>query len=252
MTDSSSAALKNLYEVLQYVRVDGPIDAPISVLTIEDGGEDIQKGISHLKDRFSAMAQAAEDDSLSIAQFLNNEGKFEKKGQIGASLSKIAKGLLPSQAAPALYSPASLFCNIKFFPLSKPNMSPKAWKDQYPDLEDAGLPLWLYQQIARGLSMENRKALLRRQVNRDSVIIVAGAFEHWGPLLFEAFAKRNQIFKRSTEADGLRILHDQSDRILFYECKMIRTPIGDTACRRLVESLRGNPMIEKFLTEFPK
>lgn len=241
------------------------MSAPITVLTIEDGGSYKDKKLVDIKDILDDQVHKIRDGSILdfVAQNIYaGSGKVDV-GNIGHSLCKIADWLLrisPQYSTgyrQHLYTNNSLFANIKFFPLGKPNMSEKEWKSMNDQHFGGTLPLWLYKFLSRAASATNHRLLLKEQIKRGSIPLVAGALEHWGPLLFEVYMnaepEKREYFDRVEEkthsetSAPFRIFRAESGKAMFYECKMIRTPIGNHTAEALAKSLSGEARVAEFL-----
>lgn len=267
MSSQDNSAITTLHEILNYVRVDGPLSAPITVLTIEDGRSPQENDLEKIKKHLKSMVHEREEHPISkfVSQYIKTDSREVQKseiGNIGLSLCKIAVRLLtdtpedPEKYMKFLYSKFSLFVNVKFFPLTKPNMSVKTWEEKY---FDGALPLQIYQYLARASSASRHRLLLEEQIRAGSIPIVAGALEHWAPLLFEVYMnaepdKREYFDKvedmtKSADPAAFRIYRAESGKAMFYECKMIRTQIGDDTAKSLAKCLAKETSVKQFLSE---
>lgn len=225
---SGHRKLKELLEIAEILRIDGSLDAPYIFLTIEDGGNHNEgKTLQEIISRFTPK----EYRGLRLDIWEPTESTEARKdgiGMIGLGIIKFWESLAQEDIdTKTIYQKSCPIANLKSLPLAKTSV--KAWdKELKPAF---GLEHWEYELLAYSRAKISQKKLLFEMIKekRERKFVIAGSFQHWFPLIVEAFHENEIFYSHFEGSDKHRVYFDQKNHPIFASTNCIRTKLSDDA-----------------------
>ena len=208
-----------LKKVTNFIRVDGPTDAPFVFLTMEDGGgldkEYFEKHIINSEKNIEQWIPSPDDRPLNK----NNTGKP------GEYISKIMSCISGDFEKWEDYRVDHLYskneCNIKFYPISK-----KSHGDQFPDWLEKEINMtaqeyFVYCDAERPGIIFNDRELHTIFSDTNRIFIILGAKEQWYYLL-RRYTFGYKLIKREKENKKFELIFDREGNMLFAYINIFR------------------------------
>jgi hypothetical protein len=218
-------------DVLNFIRRDGLIEAPILFLTIEDG-----EGLHSSAEFMKYFA----DDEVWEPKCRNEK----YKGKPGQIISKIVVGTflgnLNEWREYRKYLYINNECNIKYYPIARKKT--EEWKEYYTDLTGLSRDQYL------ALCDKRRAAIIwekyRSLFDSEKFIIILGGFAKWGYFLNKYVYKEVSLKGQGEEADEKgktkwSFYLDNKGKLLYSYFNMFRWGLKNDDildyCKKLIE-----------------
>lgn len=182
-----------LKKIIDFIRIDGPLDAPFCFLTIEDGGGFEGRVVNNIK-MFTKVFQENSHwvpEKGELTEKINNRGGIRGNlGKPGLYISKIMNYILHQEIEGYVnYIENSLYINnemnIKFLPISR--NSTNQYDNVIKSIENhLGVKISEYEDLSRNIRIKkfiNRKDLF----NKNKFYIITGYKNEWMEILKQVY-----------------------------------------------------------------
>lgn len=192
-------------QVLEFIRQDGPLDAPICFLTIEDGGDLSENEFDDYINGNDHWLPGNEDRPLT----------YKNTGLPGEFISKIMCGIFDDfknwsdYRAKKLYSKNEI--NIKFYPIGRKNTS--IWESWLEKKLNVTNTEYIIQCLAERHKIIYEK--LNGVFNKNRIFIILGARDEWSYFLKKYVFNESSITKEIDSDYGYEFFYDNKKKLLF-------------------------------------
>lgn len=225
-----------LRDILSYVRIDGPLDAPICFLTMEDGGGFKAEDLA-TRDKFKESFK--ENDPHHVPE----QGEYEKKcteenmaligiiGQLGIRIAKVMAALLGIEDYRE-YAKRSLYTrhetNVKFYPISFSTADGGDPEIKAKIEEFLGLSIAEYRDICRG----HRTVLFKGNSSMfSSDKFYISSCSEWMEVLRSIFPEISYLNTYTDPGWNYQIYFDQNGVARFANFNLLKRSISDETIR---------------------
>jgi hypothetical protein len=233
----------NINKIMNFVRVDGPIDAPLRFLTIEDGGGFSEDKVEN-REKFFEYFKAENEHQM--------PEKIDGRGKPAVFISKIVSFLINKELSKSkFYMNNSLYkkneSNFKFYPISRRKM--KDWNKNYTKKKYFGINKQEYEELCHLIRPEIIVENKYYKFNTDYNYIILGAKIPWLHCLKLMFKRENiniDFLKTKSVNDSkgntiYQFYYDNTGKLAFSYFSIFRLGVSENDIKKFSDEL----LIEK-------